>query len=263
MLLLSLSSCSYMLSPLPWSQAESQRERAKAGQGEPASFASRLQARQAEAEALMAQSDLAAALTQWEILHALDPENTTFSQQRQATQATIEQRVQSHLQVDQKALKQGHVKPAKQAFLRVLALDPSQSLAHTYLRQIEERHLKRLQHNKLARTQKRAAEASAAYGRAEQGGRAHLERGLQHFREKAFEASIVALRAHLADHPQSPKAKQVLAEAHFQLGRRLHRQGKLADALSHYQTAREMYTDQVNASQIDQYIHQVQRALAP
>jgi tetratricopeptide (TPR) repeat protein len=126
-----------------------------------------LQARQAKAEALMAQSDLAAALIQWQILNALDPENTTFHQKRQTTQALIEQRVQTHLQLGKKAFKQGHLKRAKRTFLRVLALDPSQPLPPTYLRQIEQRHLKQLQRNKLTRMQDRAADAPTPYDRSE------------------------------------------------------------------------------------------------
>jgi hypothetical protein len=111
----------------------------------------------------MAQSDLAAALIQWQILNALDPENTTFYQKRQTTQALIEQRVQTHFQLGKKAFKQGHLKRAKRTFLRVLALDPSQPLPPTYLRQIEQRHLKQLQRNKLTRMQDRAADVPTPY----------------------------------------------------------------------------------------------------
>lgn len=225
------------------------------------SLASRLQARQAKAEALMAQSDLAAALTQWEILHALDPENTAFNQQRQATQALIEQRVQIQLQLGKKALEQGHIEQAKQAFLRALALDPSQPLPQRYLRQIEQRQLKRLQRHQLARAQARAAEAPDAYDQTALEGGDPFERGLEHFHQNEFEASIEALRAYLLDHPQSHKGKQALAQAHFQLGRQLHRQGNLTDALAHYQTARELHPGDV--SQIELYIGQVQHALAP
>lgn len=232
MLLLSLNSCSQIFPSLTWPQAESRRDRAKTGSREPASFISRLQARQAKAAALMAQSDLAAALVQWQILHALDPENATFNQQRRTTQALIDQRVQTHLQVGIEAFKRGRIKRAKQAFLRALALDPSQPLPPTYLRQIEQRRLERLQRHQLARAQARAAETSDAYDHPELEGVDYFERGLQYFYQKECEASIEALRVYLVDHPQSHKGKQALAQAHFQLGRQLHRQGNLTDALA-------------------------------
>jgi hypothetical protein len=102
------------------------------------------------AEELMQRADLAAALTQWKILHALDPGNVEFSRQLNAIQALIRQRVNTHMQLGEQAYTRGDFKQATLEFLRVLALDPQQLRPQTYLRQIEQRHLKNMLRIKLA-----------------------------------------------------------------------------------------------------------------
>lgn len=97
----------------------------------------RLQTRQVMAEALMKRADLAAALTQWKILHALDPGNIEFRRQLKATKTLIQQRVNTHMQLGEQAFAQGDFTQATREFLRVLALDPQQSRPQTYLRQIK------------------------------------------------------------------------------------------------------------------------------
>jgi tetratricopeptide (TPR) repeat protein len=231
-------------------------------------LSSRLRARQAKAEELMQQADLAAALVQWKILHTLAPGDAEFSRQLNTTQAMIQQRVNIHMQLGEQAFSRGDSKRAKQEFLRVLALDPQQLQPQTYLRRIEQRHLKNVQRIKLAKlaSLKQTAISHPAQGQNHQSvppakaNLDHLEVGLQRLRQGDFETSIQALRTYLATSPQSHKAKQYLAEAHFQLGRSLYRQGNLPDTLAHFEAARKIDPSQV--PQIRLYIRQIKHALA-
>jgi len=100
----------------------------------------------------MKRGDLAAAMVQWKILHALDPGNVEFSRQLDATQTMIQQRVNIHMQLGEQAFVQGDFKQAILEFLRVLALDPQQPRPQAYLRQIEQHHLKNMLRIKLARS---------------------------------------------------------------------------------------------------------------
>ena len=115
----------------------------------PPALTLRLDARQAHAAELMRRGDLAAALIQWEILLTLAPGNTEFSQQRQRTQALRQHQVATYLHIGEQAWQQGDVQRAKRAFLRVLALDPSQSHPSIFLREMEQHERKEAQRTKL------------------------------------------------------------------------------------------------------------------
>jgi tetratricopeptide (TPR) repeat protein len=103
-----------------------------------------------QAVQLMQQDKLAEALTQWEILHAIMPEDDEIASQITEVQKSIQQRVKIYLQDGQKNMKRRQYQQAQRAFLAALALDPSQKIAHRYLQQMERARMKQALQHKLA-----------------------------------------------------------------------------------------------------------------
>ncbi len=270
-ILLGLCSCTSLYAPLsappPTPQRAPQQASPPPSPQAQSSLASRLRLRQAKAEALMKQDYLAAALINWEILQALDPDNSEFRQRTRAITALIQQKVQEHLRSGKQAFKREHFRQARQEFLTVLALDPLQAEPLMYLKRMEQRHLMQRQRAKLAQLSKAVRETARQqpcnnrqpeqYAQAAE--HSHLKTAVEHFRQRDFAMSIRLLQTYLTTHPESHKAKQYLAESHFQLGQSFYRQGNMAAALSHFKAARK--TSPNKEPQINLYIRQISTTL--
>jgi peptidoglycan/xylan/chitin deacetylase (PgdA/CDA1 family)/TolA-binding protein len=234
-------------------------------------LASRLAARRLRAVQLEQQGDLAAASIQWEILRALDPDNAAVDRQLTLLHERIRQGVEDHMRLGVRAVKHQDFERAQREFLTVLALDPLQTRPRTYLRNLEQDRLKAVQRAKLARLSKaqqqtrmrqvhtnhqppRTAKTQAT-SESDQ-----LDVALTDFRQGNYATSIRVLRTALIKHPEDTRLKLYLAEAHFQLARRLYEQGNLAEARAHFEAARKTYPSKI--PQINLYLKHIKQQLA-
>ena len=175
---------------------------------------------------LQYRGDLAAALTQWHILDALAPGDPEVVRQLAATRALIRHRVQERLADGATAERSGEPAKAREAYLRALALDPSNRDALSRLRSLETAAVYAVQQARLDKLRARRARAVArkAAGRTTSAGairtendngqeRDYRDMGIALFEAGDYEASILELRKYLGSFPEDDAAQAVLRRA--------------------------------------------------
>ena len=108
--------------------------------------------------------DLATAEDHWQVLVMLEPDNAAYRAALDATREAIVRAVRDHYQTGVAARRNGDTSRARDAFLRVLALDASHADAARTLREIEQQAMSRTQGERAARA--RAADDIIAGARA-------------------------------------------------------------------------------------------------
>lgn len=84
--------------------------------------------------------ELAEALIQWKILATIEPSNTNYETQIDATRQLIDKKSKQFILDGIANLRQGAREAARLSFLRALALNPKNSEAFNYLRQLTIRY---------------------------------------------------------------------------------------------------------------------------
>jgi hypothetical protein len=85
---------------------------------------------------LQDRGELAEALVQWKILSVIDPVNAHYGNQAEATRELIEKKTRTLILEGVANLRQGAREAARLSFLKALALNPRNTEAFDYLRQL-------------------------------------------------------------------------------------------------------------------------------
>ncbi|MEM9620596.1 MAG: hypothetical protein AAF993_03035 [Pseudomonadota bacterium] len=178
----------------------------------------------AQAQAFEAQGQLRTALIYWMTVEQLTGENENNTRR---LQVQIEQLVEQYL--EQASVAQSGQR-RKEAFLKVLALSPGESVALDGLRELDTRRVVRLQSAKSA---------------AENANRVRLQTGITETKLAEFQALLDAARyrafvyqaGQLPEADKHPKFRQMKIQALLQFARQLQRSGQTEQALERLQQA--------------------------
>jgi tetratricopeptide (TPR) repeat protein len=197
----------------------------------------------------------AEALMHWELLALLRPGVAEYRSQVAETQRRIAEVSAEALRAGDAARRRGDAEVAQTQYLRVLAVDPDNAEAMLALREIDRERVRRAYFNRPPRN------VPAPNAR---NGASHplpgAEVGVVLHRQGDYPGAIQALTRHLQAHPSDEAAKELLADAHFQVGAAYAQQNKLEDALLYYERARTLgYRD---TSTLTAVLRQTRKALA-
>jgi len=198
-------------------------------------------ARQAElARAAGESGDHAAALAHQEVLVLLDPANPAHRRAAETSRAEIERGVREQLAAGAAARRRGDAARARDAYLRVLALDPRNSEAAGALRAIEQQQMARTQADRAARARALDAAVAGARTRALAQAQAEgydLEQRIELVRSGDVAIGLREARAWVAANPGDREGRGRLAAAVAERARDAERAAQRERALSLYEAA--------------------------
>ena len=189
----------------------------------------------------LAAGDLAEAEDHWQVLALVDPENAGYAQALQSAREAIRKGVRDHFLAGQTARRNGDGAKAKDAFLRVLALDPAHGEAAKALREIEHASMAKTQADRAARV--RAAEdvVAGARARAAQPATANdtydLEQRIEIARAGDLQAGLRELRTWVDANPNDRSGRQRAGAVIAERARDAEAKGMRESALSLYEQA--------------------------
>ncbi len=183
-----------------------------------------------------AADDLASAAEHEQVLVLLAPDDPQRRKALDATRNAIRNRVREHGQAGLAARRSGDLAAARDAYLRVLALDPGNDAAATALREIELAAMSRAQSDRAARA--RATEGVIAGARARAAGDSYdLEQRIELFRAGDLNAGLRELRAWVDANPADSAGRQRVATLVAERARDLDANGQRETALALYEQA--------------------------
>jgi len=184
--------------------------------------------------------DLAAAESHWQVLVLVEPDNPSHRKALEATREAIASAVRDNWQAGIAARRNGDTVRARDAFLRVLALDPSHADAQRALRELEQQAMARTQADRAARVRAAGDMAASARARpapAQQNDVYDLEQRLEIARSGDAQAGVRELRAWV-DANASDRAGRLRAGAAVaERAREAEAQGQRESALALYEQA--------------------------
>jgi tetratricopeptide (TPR) repeat protein len=199
------------------------------------------------AESAKKDGDLATAVTQWQIVMLLAPDNDGYRREWNAARAAIPAQVKEQLQAGSAAMAAGDLDRATTAMLRVLALDPTQAEAAAALREIDRRRFTRIQADraaKVVRIEDKVAIAGAMRAQnAEAGDGFDLEQALLMLRAGDATGGLRDLKAFVDANPGNRNARQRIGTAVAERARELEDQGSREQALQLYEQATALRGD--------------------
>jgi tetratricopeptide (TPR) repeat protein len=190
--------------------------------------------------------DLAGAAAQWQILTAIAPGDETFRRELAGTRAAIERAVHADLAAGLAAAKRGDGDGATDAMLRVLALDPGNAQAAQVLRDIEHRHMARIQAGRAAKAggtamaapaSRRPAAKTAPAPATDPADAYALEQPLEMLAAGDTEGGLRDLRRFVDANPDDRAARHRIGAAVYDRAKELEADGRREDALELYQQA--------------------------
>jgi tetratricopeptide (TPR) repeat protein len=218
-------------------------------------------ARVEKARDLMSRRELAKALLQWKILKTLEPKNPEFAHQLLATRTLVRTTANKHVQLGEKALRDGRISVARQEFLRALASDPTLKAPLSHLRKIERQQVTEIQMAKLQRLlKKRKAPAQVRMAPASSEEAYYLQLGIDLLRNGQPAESIREIQKYLNSYPDDPKARDYLSKAYLTLWVDYLEKGNVAKALAYLQEARKHQPGE--NSHLDRLIQETKKRLA-
>lgn len=205
------------------------------------------------ADAARQSGDLAAAETQLAILNVLAPTDAGIARELAAVRTAIGAEVREQYQAGNAALAASDLDRAQAAFLRVLALDPSQDSAAKALRDIDRRRLTRIQADRAAKVRSAdeiaaAKSAPASSAPNDSGGDAFdVDQALEMLRAGDATGGLRDLKAYVAANPGNRAARQRIGTAVAERARVLEDQGQREQALNLYEQASTLRGDNAGA----------------
>ncbi len=183
-----------------------------------------------------AAGDLAAAANHLHVVVLLAPDEPNYRGELDAVNAAIRQGVREQLQAGNAALKNGESERATHAMLRALALDPDNDDAAKALREIDRRHISRIQGDRaqklrpvdIAGVKAGASEASAQYD---------LEQPLEMLRAGDVNGGLRELRAYVDANPGNRAARKKIGSAVAEQAHELQSKGSREAAYMLYEQA--------------------------
>lgn len=197
--------------------------------------------------------DLATAATQLEIVGLLAPTDLAVARDLANVRTAIGKEVREQSQAGNAAMSAGDLDRAQAAYLRVLAVDPTQGDAAKALREIDRRRLTRIQADRAAkvrsaedmagsRTGARNAPAPAAA--ASDGGDAFdIDQAIEMLRAGDASNGLRDLKAYVDANPGNRAARQRIGAAVAERARELEDQGSREQALVLYEQASALRGD--------------------
>jgi tetratricopeptide (TPR) repeat protein len=190
----------------------------------------------------LAAGDLAEAEDHWQVLSLVDPENASYAQALQSAREAIRKGVREHFLAGQAARRNGDGAKAKDAFLRVLALDPAHGEAAKALREIEHAAMAKTQADRAARVRAADDVIAGARARAQQSAAANndgydLEQRLEIVRAGDLQAGLRELRAWVEANPNDRAGRQRAGGVIAERARDAEAKGLRESALSLYEQA--------------------------
>ena len=208
------------------------------------------------------------ALVQWEVLVVLRPNVPEYRAQVEQTQKRIAEISVEALRAGDGARKRGDLEGAQMQYLRVLAVDPDHGEAMQALREMERERVRRAYFNRAPRNVLMTPTPRNGPPQTLPG----AEIGVVLHRQGDYAGAVAALGRHLQAHPNDEGAKELLADATFQVAANLAQQNRLEEALAQYERARTLgYRDsaalngalrQTRKALADDYVRQGNEALA-
>lgn len=200
------------------------------------------------AESARQSGDLATAAAQWQVVTLLAPGDETARRELAAVRAAIAKEAREQLAAGQSALAANDVERATHAFLRVLAVDPTQPDAAKALREIDRRRFTRIQADRAAKVtaQEQAAQRGPARPAAATNGDADgfdVEQALEMFRAGDSAGGLRDLKAYVDANPGNRAARQRIANAVADRGKELEDKGAREEALGLYEQASALRGD--------------------
>ncbi len=197
--------------------------------------------RREQAQALQKQGRWAEAAAEWEILALLRPERAEYRRELNEARAHIEKTVSDRLQSAADMRQRGDIDRAQLLYLKVLSLDPDNTVAAQALRELEGDRTRRAVRSarpavvaKVDRVSPARAESATASERRD------LEYASLLLRQGEYAASIKAFEGYLKTHPKDDLGRRYLSDAHVQLGQQRLQQGKKEEAVLHLESANRL-----------------------
>lgn len=209
--------------------------------------------REALAKALYEENEIYESLTQWRILHTIDPQNAGYLNRIQALQALIDNRVNGYLSKGKNALTVGNRRQAKSYLFKALALDPTNDVAMKTMRKIEYTHVERVQMaitQRLMRKQQRKFTAEQARKKRQQSDdtmvsdddeqpekeasdqeKFYLEMGTMLFKKGDWNGTIREIDKYLSSNKSTPSIDDMLMKAHTNMSVRFEKRGHWEPAI--------------------------------
>ncbi|MEP7329353.1 MAG: hypothetical protein ABI777_09095 [Betaproteobacteria bacterium] len=192
--------------------------------------------------------DYATAVTQWQILTLLAPNDPANKSALASARASVTNGVRDQLAAANAALAANDHERAAQAALRAMALDPENTDAARILREIDRRRMARLQADRAAKAriddamairnalqnQANASESSQPF---------EIDQAMELFRAGDTAAGLRELRAYVDAHPGNSSARQRAGRVVADRARELEDKGARVEALYLYDQATALYGD--------------------
>ncbi len=192
------------------------------------------------AETARQSGDLATAAVQLQIVTVLAPDDAAAARDLASVRATIEKDSRAQLAAGHAALTAGDLDRATAAFLRTLALDPSQPDAAKALREIDRRRLTRIQADRAAKVTTQAdqvATRSAARAQADASDAFDIDQAIEMLRAGDASGGLRDLRAYVDANPGNRAARQRIGTAVADRAKELEDQGSREQAVTLYEQA--------------------------
>ena len=179
--------------------------------------------------------DLAAAADHEEVLVLLAPDDPARRKALQATRDAIRRGARTHAEAGLAARRSGDLASARDAFLRVLALDPDNVDAAKALREIDLAAMAKSQSDRAARV--RAADDIIANAKARAADSYDLEQRLELLRAGDLDAGLREIRSWVDANPGDKAARQRIGAAVADKARESELKGQREAALGLYEQA--------------------------
>ncbi|MDH5287051.1 MAG: hypothetical protein OEX23_10530 [Betaproteobacteria bacterium] len=190
------------------------------------------------AAAARAAGDLSLAAEHYAVLALIDAGNPAHREAVRATQAAIAEGVQEQLRTAAAARKAGDAAKAREAWLRALALDPSNAEAARSLREAEQQAMARTQADRAARARSMEEIVAGARARASaDNGSADLDQRIELVRSSDASIALREARAWADANPGDRAGRARLAAALAERARDLDAKGQREWALPLYEQA--------------------------
>lgn len=192
---------------------------------------------QALARAAREAGDLAVAAEHYEVLSLIDAGNPAHGEALRATKVAIDAGVREQLRLAAAARKAGDAAKAREAWLRTLALDPSNAEAARGLRELEQQAMARTQADRATRARSMDDIVASARSRAANEGGTDVEERIELVKSSDASIALREARAWAEANPGDRAGRQRLAVALAARARDLEAKGQREWAYPLYEQA--------------------------
>lgn len=225
-----------------------------------------IQARKERAQTLVEQKRYQQALSEYEILQMLEPENADLVNRANILRASIQRQNRSYKLLAEKALAQNHKKRARQLLYKALALQPNDAETLAQLRTLDEKKQKSIQSARTRKLQESLHKNEPALSEAEnyrqqRSGNFQLELAQSLFNDKDWEGGLQELKRFLQNNPKDRRAITLARTAYEHLLEELRTQQQWEALIDTYEQAL-VYADNTRAFQYRQEMNRIKEKLS-